>query len=225
MPKTVTLCHLLRGMLGAIALLAAAPASGQEIFKCRDARGRAVYQDSPCDGSVRRSIAPPPAVEEAAPQERAELTGDEQRITSLLVTYERCTHAVPALAYRYAMDYQRWRIEKSSTLARLERNAHFREAMKSAAEEGDRVKGRLTREQVDATTRSCSVVEYSFAPPARILSEVKAELDRDAAEGCKADRDRTRLEHKIESLPAVERQNALKYRETVTQRCAKARGG
>lgn len=154
-----------------------------EIFKCAGTRGRPVFQDSPCDGSVKRSIAPEKPVE-LDPRWAADAPEEDRRAIGLLQSYQKCTHALPAVGYAVAMDYQRWRSEHSAMLARLERQPAFQAAMRSAAEEGDRARGKLTEQQRAATAEGCAPLEYLFAPPGRTLSEVKAELDRDAPAAC-----------------------------------------
>jgi len=109
-----------------------------EIFKCAGAKGRPVYQDSPCDGSVKRSIAPQPEPPKIDAGWAASVPEDERRFVGLLESYQKCTHALPAIGYNIAMDYQRWRSEHSAVLARLERDPAFQAAMREAAGEGDR---------------------------------------------------------------------------------------
>ena len=169
--------------LAACAAVCIGPAHA-EIFKCAGAKGRPVFQDSPCDGSVKRSIAPQPEAPKIDAGWAARVPEDERRFVGLLESYQKCTHALPAIGYNIAMDYQRWRSEHSATLARLERDPAFQAAMREAAEEGDRSRGKLTEQQRQATAAGCASLEYQFAPPARTLSEVKAEMDRGAAAAC-----------------------------------------
>lgn len=174
-----------------------------EIFKCAGTKGRPVFQDSPCDGSVKRSVAPPPQPVQVDPAWAAHAPEDERRAVGLLEDYEKCTHALPAIGYRIAMDYQRWRSEHSAMIARLEREPGFQAAMREAAAEGDRSRGKLTEQQRQATAAGCAPLEYLFAPPERTLAEVKAEMERAAPAACEdlkrdyrlAHVDRTSLEY------------------------------
>jgi len=166
-----------------------------EIFKCAGAKGRPVYQDSPCDGSVKRSIAPQPEPPKIDAGWAASVPEDERRFVGLLESYQKCTHALPAIGYNIAMDYQRWRSEHSAMLARLERDPAFQAAMREAAGEGDRSRGKLTEQQRQATAAGCASLEYAFAPPQRTLSEVKAEMDRAAPAACEDLKREYRLAH------------------------------
>lgn len=166
-----------------------------QIFKCADAKGRAVFQDSPCDGSVKRSIAPQPETTRTDPAPVSSLPVEDRRYVGLLESYQKCTHALPAIGYTIAMDYQRWRSEHSAMLGRLERDPAFQAAMRDAAEEGDRARGKLAEPQRQATAAACASLEYQFAPPQRVLSEVRAAMDRGAPAACEDLKRDYRLAH------------------------------
>jgi len=178
----------------ACAVLTSATAHA-EIFKCAGAKGRPVYQDSPCDGSVKRSVAPEPEPPKIDPAWAARASDEDRRYVGLLESYQKCTHALPAIGYTIAMDYQRWRSEHSAMLARLERDPAYQAAMREAAAEGDRSRGKLTEAQKQATAAGCASLEYQFAPPQRVLSEVKAEMDRGATAACEDVKREYRLAH------------------------------
>jgi Domain of unknown function (DUF4124) len=213
-----------------LAALAMTPAAG-EIFKCAGARGRPVFQDSPCDGSVKRSIAPEAKAQAIDPDASVATTEEDRRVLGMLESYQKCTHALPALTYKIAMDYQRWRSEHSTLLARLERDAAFRASLQRAAEEGDGTHGRLTQAQADAMASNCSSLEYMFAPAERTLAEVQAAIERNAATACedvKRGSDSPQMElidRKIQSLPAREQQEARKHRASVLEQCGRKEAG
>ncbi|HZZ93914.1 MAG TPA: DUF4124 domain-containing protein [Usitatibacter sp.] len=213
-----------------LASLAMTPAAG-EIFKCQGARGRPVFQDAPCDGSVKRSIAPVARPQAIDPDSALVATDDDRRLLGMLESYQKCTHALPALGYKVAMDYQRWRSEHSTTLARLERDPGFRASIQRAAEEGDATHGKLTQAQAGAMAANCASLEYMFAPVERTLAEIRTAIDRNAATACddvKRGSDSPQMElidRKIHSLPVREQQEALKYRAAVLEHCGKADAG
>ena len=67
---------MLRGIVGAMLLMLACPVSA-EIYKCRDAEGKVIYQGTPCAQTTLGRVQPPPPVSE---QDRQRAREDLERL-------------------------------------------------------------------------------------------------------------------------------------------------
>jgi len=100
------------------------PASAQ-VYKCTDKAGKTIYQDGPCDGSIPRSAAPPPA--KSGESSDRPIDG---MIAQLVYAYTSCTRLFPDLHAKSAMNYQAWRIKNSAAVAQLEAHPEFQADLK-----------------------------------------------------------------------------------------------
>jgi hypothetical protein len=71
----------MKWMFAVLCLLAAATASGQSIYKCRDAKGGLVYQSDPCPGAEKRwDVQPGAKYGSYAPDDQMSAAAAERRI-------------------------------------------------------------------------------------------------------------------------------------------------
>src|SRR5262245_43460571 len=108
-----------------------------EVYKCPDASGKSVYQDSPCDGSVPRSVAPQPKAPAGgmSMDSLSRLSSEDRDLAMLMFFYSHCTRIFPDLHAKSAMNYQAWRLKNSAAVSRIESAPDYQVAVKRAQEE------------------------------------------------------------------------------------------
>ena len=162
--------------LGAIAafLFIALPA-GAQVYKCTEG-GKAVFQDSPCDGSIVRPTAPPPkAPSPGGSTDALERLSDQDAGTLLFLhLYQNCTRLFPELHGKTAMRYQEWRLKNSAAVARVEASREYKAADQHRDEELAKYLGNPTARK-EAQSKCTEMVLQAFEPPPTSVAKTPVE--------------------------------------------------
>ena len=97
-----------------IAVCLACPAAAQ-VYKCPDASGKNVFQDSPCDGSVKRTV------RDDNPFARSDVP---KELSDTYLRYLRCVRLFPELGAKHNGRYFAWHKRHAAAVEKMQRPEH-----------------------------------------------------------------------------------------------------
>ena len=125
----------------AIAALLFASTAMAEVYKCPDpSTGKNVFQDSPCDGSVKRTVPQEaPQRKEFTPRKPGQrdsskayptMADADWGVRNVLFAYSRCTRAYGEMGAKYGSSYRLWRGRNTASIEKVQGSNDYAEGMK-----------------------------------------------------------------------------------------------
>jgi len=149
--------------------LLAVPPAGAQLFKCVQANGKVVYQDSRCDEAARQSTlrAPPPGPDTAkaaepksgaAPASAPAQAQPADNVIDLVAGFAVCAERVPNFSYKYTAAYEAWKSRNALRFSGL--------ASEPAASKLDQsMRAERARPEGPGMAEHCAGVATQLQPP------------------------------------------------------------